>query len=139
MEDAYKTRGGNLFEICSRSVGDCVFKELFKDVNIVRKEKGMIVSLKEYHFKTVMERFMLNGAVKVVELRYRRDRNNNASHLCWIMKQWFSFMNLMDEKERQLNESCKIYCVSGLREILPIFGGNVLPFCARDLLYVLLQ
>ena len=89
MEDAYKTRGGDLFEICSRSVGDCVLKELFEDVNIVRKEKGMLVSLKEYHFKTVMERFMLNGAVKVVELRYRRDRNNNASHLCWIMKQWF--------------------------------------------------
>ena len=78
MEDAYKASGGNLFEICSSSVGDCVFKELFEDVNIVRKGKGMIVSLKEYHFKTVMERLMLNRAVKVVELRYRRDRNTSG-------------------------------------------------------------
>ena len=79
-------------------MGDYLLKELFKDVNIVRKERGVIVSSKEYEFKTVMERFMLNGAVKVAKVR-----SDNASHLCWTMKQWFSLMTLMDEKERQFN------------------------------------
>ena len=102
MQDAYKTRGGNLFEICSRSVGDYVFKELFEDGNVVRREGGVIISSKQYSFKTVMERFMLKGAVKVV-----RPRSKNQSDLCQTMKQWFLFMNLMDEKEKEHDELCR--------------------------------
>ena len=49
-------------------MADYPFKELFQDVNIVRKERGVIVSSKEYEFKTVMERFMLKEAVKIAKV-----------------------------------------------------------------------
>ena len=96
--DRFATRGGHIFEICSRSVGELIFHELING-----NESGCyyssfidgdsMVTMKEYKFKDIMERFMTTGAAKIVSMRKKHHKT------CYTMKQWFNFMDLMSVKK----------------------------------------
>ena len=95
---------GHIFEICSRSVGKYVFPELINGNDIDEKLEGeLVIRRKKYDFKKVMERYMLSGATKVIELR-----KGKHTEICWTMTQWFSFMDLMGYKEKEFSEQCTV-------------------------------
>ena len=108
-EDMYSPRG-HIFEICSRSIGKYVFPELINGDNTEDEVlDDLLIRRKKYDFKDVMERYMLNGAVKVIEMR-----GGNHTEICWVMAMWFSFMDLMGYKENECNEQCTVVLIKKL-------------------------
>ena len=108
-EDTYCWRG-HIFEICSRSIGKYVFPELINGDGIEDEVDGeLLIRRKKYDFKEIMERYMLNGAIKVIERR-----NGNHTEICWVMARWFNFMDLMGYKEDEHNEQCTVVFIKKL-------------------------
>ena len=104
-DDVYSPRG-HIFEICSRSVRKFVFPELMMNGDDVNEtmDGNLVIRRRKYEFKEVMERYMLNGAM----IQMRKGKH---SEICWTMAQWFSFMDLMGYKEKELNEQCTVVLV----------------------------
>ena len=98
---------GHIFEICSRSVGKFVFSELMNGDDVDEKTEGdLVIRRRKYDFKEIMERYMLNVATKVIEMR-----KGKHSEICWTMTQLFSFMDLMGYKEKEFNEQCTVVLI----------------------------
>ena len=102
---------GHIFEICSRSIGKHVFPELINgnDAEEEEVEGELLIRRRKYNFEEIMEKYMLNGAMKVIELR-----KGKHTEICWTMVQWFNFMDLMGYKEKEHNEQCTVVLIKKL-------------------------
>ena len=112
-------------EICSRSIGQYVFPELISPFNpqYFQNDNNMhtdvdnelMITRKNYEFKEVMERFVLTGAPKIIEIR-----GGKHDEICWSMRQWYCFMDLIRIREEQCNEMCMVACIKKLIALLKI-------------------